>query len=329
MCTAEMPVGEGRQDGPVGTTLALIEQATKILAAVHINLHDAQSEEFQILKDRYRENPESFWKWSKLKNQPKWEREMFLRALEDYELVPAADPNTASHTIRLIKCQAVKTVAMMRPELYDMKKVDEWIFKMIGVSDPDQFFAPPPDPNQMPPDPTIVATMLQVEAKKAEIQAKAQADMAKLEMEASQDRAEHEMRLIELATEHQQRLRESKQGAQETALESADRAADRQSEERRILLKMFSDMMRQHQQAQNQTRTQAGQQQHQAATQARDQQHQHMQGQQDRQHQVFAKTLDQRHQKEQQQTTLEHQKEQAERQAKQKTESDKKPPRKF
>ena len=47
--TAELAVGEGRQDAPVGTTLALIDQATKILNSVHKRLHASQADEFQLL----------------------------------------------------------------------------------------------------------------------------------------------------------------------------------------------------------------------------------------------------------------------------------------
>ena len=43
---SETAVGEGRQDAPVGTTIALIEQATKILNAVHKRMHTAQQKEF-------------------------------------------------------------------------------------------------------------------------------------------------------------------------------------------------------------------------------------------------------------------------------------------
>jgi hypothetical protein len=47
--TSELQVGEGRADAPVGTTLAMIEQATKILNAVHKRMHSAQAEEFSLL----------------------------------------------------------------------------------------------------------------------------------------------------------------------------------------------------------------------------------------------------------------------------------------
>src|SRR5258708_13502858 len=56
--TAEVMVGEGRQDAPVGTTLALIEQAIKPLMATHKRLCAAQSDELQLLIDRFPENPD-------------------------------------------------------------------------------------------------------------------------------------------------------------------------------------------------------------------------------------------------------------------------------
>ena len=59
--TAEAAVGEGRADAPVGTTLALIEQATKVLNSVHKRMHTSQAKEFQLLVQCFRENPESFW----------------------------------------------------------------------------------------------------------------------------------------------------------------------------------------------------------------------------------------------------------------------------
>ena len=40
--TSEQQVGEGRADAPVGTTLAMIEQAAKVLNAVHKRMHAAQ-----------------------------------------------------------------------------------------------------------------------------------------------------------------------------------------------------------------------------------------------------------------------------------------------
>ncbi len=280
--TAELPVGEGRQDAPVGTTLALIEQATKVLAAVHIGLHDSQAQELDLLKERYRQNPEAFWKWNK--KGPKWEKEEFLEALDDYELSPAADPNTSGHVVRLIKCQAVKTIAQMNPTLYNMQKVDEWIFKMIGVSDPEQFFAPPPDPNAVPPDPMAMAKMAEVQGKmqlsqqqgqqkQAQLVAEGQQKTVELGMKGQEAAASHQANIAEIQADAQAKAGERQQQAQEFALQSADRAADRQSEERREVLKVQGDLAKQGQQHAHENEQQMREQAHQADQQQQTQQH--------------------------------------------------------
>ena len=58
--TAELQVGEGRQDAPVGTTIALVEQAVKIISAVHKRLHQAQAEEFRMLRDFFKKIQKQF-----------------------------------------------------------------------------------------------------------------------------------------------------------------------------------------------------------------------------------------------------------------------------
>lgn len=251
--TAEIPVGEGRQDAPVGTTLALIEQATKVLAAVHIGLHASQMEEFELLKERYRGNPEAFWKWNKRARG--WEKDEFLRALDDCELVPAADPNTPSHMIRLIRAQAVKMVAMQNKELYDMKAVDRWIYEMIGVSNPDMFFAPPPDPNVPPPmDPLLQATLATIEQKREQAQAEGQIKLAALEQKREEDATEHKAKLAEMAVEAEAKVRDRALEGQQKALESSDRAADRASEELRAALGLEANIVKQRSEHEHQRR---------------------------------------------------------------------------
>ena len=152
--TAEVMVGEGRQDAPVGTTIALIEQATKVLDAVHKRLHTAQAEEFALLRDLFREDPSALiaHKKSELKAMGASD-EVIIQALNDYELVPMADPNTPSHMHRVMKATAIKQLQAANPALYDAKKVDERILEMIGVNDPEELFAPPQAP-QGPPQPS-------------------------------------------------------------------------------------------------------------------------------------------------------------------------------
>ena len=106
--TSEQQVGEGRADAPVGTTLAMIDQATKMLNAVHKRMHAAQAEEFRLLVRTFKDNPESFWQRSGRSAHP-WDEQTFRAALENAQLIPQADPNTAfpDRTSRLAMAERI------------------------------------------------------------------------------------------------------------------------------------------------------------------------------------------------------------------------------
>jgi hypothetical protein len=145
--TSELQVGEGRADAPVGTTLAMIEQATKILNAVHKRMHSAQAEEFSLLVQCFREHPESFWERNR-KPSLAWNEELFMQALTDVELVPQADPNTSSHSQRLMKVMALKQLQSSNPDMYDGLAIDKAALRAIGWSNPEQFLKPEDQRNQ-------------------------------------------------------------------------------------------------------------------------------------------------------------------------------------
>ena len=140
--TSELQVGEGRADAPVGTTLAMIDQATKVLNAVHKRMHSAQAEEFQLLVRCFKENPESFWQRNRKPAYP-WDERTFLNALENCYLTPQADPNTASHTQRVMKIMGLKQLQAGNPSLYDPIAIDTAALQAMGWSNPEQFMVPP------------------------------------------------------------------------------------------------------------------------------------------------------------------------------------------
>ena len=182
--TAEAQVGEGRADAPVGTTLAMIEQAQKVLNAVHKRLHAAQAEEFQLMAQVFREHPESFWQRKKRTAYP-WDEATFRKALEDCELIPQADPNTASFGQRLLKVMALKQLAQANPTMYDPLAIDRIAITTLGWSNPEQFFAPPSAQQQPPPElqQQIAETQIKkqlADARTLEAQSKAQETQAKL-----------------------------------------------------------------------------------------------------------------------------------------------------
>jgi hypothetical protein len=193
--TAEQAVGEGKQDAPVGTTIALIDQATKVLNSVHKRMHAAQAEEFALLVECFRENPDSFWQSNK-RPARKWDQETFLRALDQVELVPQADPNTASQTQRLMKVVALKQIVAQNPTLYDPIAVDKVSLQAVGWSNPEQFMIPPEAQGQMPPEMQQAMAKLQIDKQKADAQmlsaqSKAKADDVKATLEMAKMHAEN------------------------------------------------------------------------------------------------------------------------------------------
>jgi hypothetical protein len=177
--TSEMQVGEGRADAPVGTTLAMIEQATKVLNSVHKRMHAAQAEEFSLLRDCFREHPESFWERNR-KPTVEWNPQLLLAALDDVELVPQADPNTASHAQRVMKIMALKQLQAASPGLYDPIAVDKAALRAIGWSNPEQFLKPEAERNQMPPEMMKGIEEIKIAKQKADADTmRAQADMLK------------------------------------------------------------------------------------------------------------------------------------------------------
>ncbi len=185
---AETPTGEGKANAPVGTILALIEQATIVLNSVHKRMHTAQAQELQLLADCFREHPNSFWQ-RKRKKANVWDEQTFLAALEEHELVPQADPNTSSHIQRIMKIMALKQLQTAQPTLYDPIAIDTAALEALGFSNPNQFFAPP-DAQGAPP-PQLVKDQAESAAKTMQAQAamlKAQADAGKAQAETEQIR---------------------------------------------------------------------------------------------------------------------------------------------
>ena len=181
--TSELPVGEGRQDAPVGTTIALIEQAQKILNAVHKRMHAAQSQEFQLLARCFRENPGSFWQRNRTPAY-EWDEATFLKALDNYELVPQADPNTASHTQRVMKVMALKQLQAAQPGLYDPIAIDTAALHAIGWSNPQQFMLPVHAQGKPTPE------MMEMQAKAQNDSMRAQATMIDAQSRAQKTQAD-------------------------------------------------------------------------------------------------------------------------------------------
>lgn len=195
--TAELSVGEGRADVPVGTTLALIEQSAKVMDAVHKRLHAAQASEFKLLKREFKRDPEALWRHRRGKDGFD-STDQLLLALRDYDIVPAADPNTPSNTHRIMKATALQAMALQAPGLFDPKKVVTRVGLEMGIADIESLFAAPKPPMQPPVDPI---RMQEVQLKAQKLQQEYQIKMAELEVERQKVLIDNETDRQRLAAE--------------------------------------------------------------------------------------------------------------------------------
>ena len=234
--TSELQVGEGRDNAPVGTTLALIDQATKILNAVHKRMHVAQAEEFELLVRCFREHPDSFWGRNK-KPKCQWNEATFIQALDNCNLVPQADPNTASQTQRLMKIMALKQLQQSNPAMYDPKAIDIAAMKAMGWSNPEQFLAPP-EASANPP-PQVMQAIEELKIKKQEADAKTMLAQAKVqESQMQEGQAPDPVKMAELQLEQ----REIEMRGADAKLDAFNRLRDRESRERLAAVRLAEDI---------------------------------------------------------------------------------------
>ena len=186
----EVPIGEGVKDIPVGTMLAHIETATKLMAATHTLGHMAQDEELSLIADLFRENPSAFWKGNK---QAKgfWDEAKFIQALDTFTLKPRSDPNIPSHIHRIMS--AVGLAELQAGPLGQLMDPMETLKRILSAMRQDTKgllkAQPPPDSKPSPEETAANAKLLeaQTKAKKLdtvdapEMAQKAQLEQTKIE----------------------------------------------------------------------------------------------------------------------------------------------------
>jgi hypothetical protein len=237
---AEMPVGEGRADVPVGTVVAMIEQTTKVTSAVHKGLHASMMEELLLLKEQFAEDPTALWAFAKTPAR-KWEQ---AEEFNDIDLVPASDPNIPSQLHRTTQSMALMQVAQQVAPLgiLNLKEVTERVLRTLNIPNLEALFqnptippqAKPQGPQQPPPDPSKMAN---VQLKAVEQQRKAASEQQNVALQKYETdariAAEREDRIIkmQIAAMNARSSRE-RLAAQlhKTSQDHYNRQLDRQSE---------------------------------------------------------------------------------------------------
>ena len=147
---AEINVGQGNPNAPVGTTLALLERSTKVLSAIHKRLHNSQKKEFRILSNVFKEYlPEEYpYNVANANNTIK------LTDFDDrVDVFPVSNPDIFSQSQRIAMAQEMMQLVQSNPEVHGASGVYESYKRMysaIGVDNVDQILAPPPQTEPKP-----------------------------------------------------------------------------------------------------------------------------------------------------------------------------------
>lgn len=113
--TTDAAVGDGNNTGPVGTTIALIDQAQKPINAIHKRLHVSMSQELQMLCELMEDFMPARYDY-KIGD----EEQFLLRSdfAPGVDVVCVTDPAISSDTQRVMRGQAVLELQEKAPDLY-------------------------------------------------------------------------------------------------------------------------------------------------------------------------------------------------------------------
>lgn len=151
--TTEIAVGEGRQDAPVGTIMALLEAATRIESSVVAGLHDSLAVELKMFAYLFGQTlpADKPYPFSFAGGDQTIAREDFVGHAD---VVPVSDPNIASGTQRLVRAQFVQQAALQAPDgLVDKRVAYLLMFMELGFDDQIIQALLPKPPQPQPGDP--------------------------------------------------------------------------------------------------------------------------------------------------------------------------------
>lgn len=140
---------------PVGTTLALIEQGMKVLAAIHQRMHQSMD---MVIKVLHRIN-----RMYVTTEEIKDETGELMALRKDFQapldVVPVSDPQIFSDVQRFAQIQMVAARAAGNP-LYDQRKVEELILERTKIPNAKELLIPEQKPQEMNPVNENVAASL-------------------------------------------------------------------------------------------------------------------------------------------------------------------------
>ena len=144
--TSDIGVGDGKQEMPVGTTIALLERGARVINAVHKRLHASMKIELKMLAKQFAQDPVPYPYETGVDQQIK--AQDFDQRID---VLPVSDPNIFSMSQRVILAQEQLKLAQAAPEMHNMYESYKRMYEALGVGNIDQILTP--KPQAQPKDP--------------------------------------------------------------------------------------------------------------------------------------------------------------------------------
>lgn len=134
--TTENMVGEATNTAPVGTTMALIEQGSKVFTAIHKRLHEAHAKEFRIVAElNYEYLPEEGYPYAVKGGN----RSIMASDFDDrVDVIPVSDPALISNTQRIAQAQALLDMSERHADKINVEKAVRNMLAALRVN-PDEY----------------------------------------------------------------------------------------------------------------------------------------------------------------------------------------------
>ena len=145
---ADAKLGEGSQANPVGTTMALLEQGSKVMSAIHKRLHYAQKKEVRILARIIAEVLPPEYPYMVAGGN----RQIKQADFDDrVDIIPVSDPTIFSMAQRITLAQTQLQLAQSNPQIHNLYEAYRRMYQAMGIQQIEQILPPPPQPQPMDP----------------------------------------------------------------------------------------------------------------------------------------------------------------------------------
>ena len=145
---ADTKVADVNSQAPVGTTVALIEQGSKVISSIHKRLHYAQKAEFRMLAEIFANNPMPY----PYQVGPNINPQIMAQDFDGrVDILPVSDPSIFSMAQRLSLAQTQLQLAQAAPQMHNLYEAYRRMYDALDVKNIDAILPAPQPPQAMDP----------------------------------------------------------------------------------------------------------------------------------------------------------------------------------